>query len=63
MGAFLKCDSGVVSVEWVALAGGLTIGAIVISFLVMSGLRAPASNICTQLGGTSAQCAPSTPSP
>jgi hypothetical protein len=56
--AFLRSSSGVVTVEWVALAAGVAIGAIAISFLIMNGLTAPAGNICTQLGGTAQQCAP-----
>ena len=55
---FVRSTSGVVTVEWVALAAGLAIGAITISFLIMNGLTAPAGNICTQLGGTAQQCAP-----
>ena len=46
---FLRCQRGVVTVEWVALAAGLTVGAIYISYIVMSGLVAPAHNIASQL--------------
>jgi hypothetical protein len=46
---FLRGERGVVTVEWVALAAGLTVGAIYISFIVMHGLIAPASNIAKQL--------------
>jgi len=50
---FLRSERGVVTVEWVALAAGLTVGAIYISFIVMHGLVAPASNIVRQLSLTS----------
>ena len=55
---FLACDRGVVSLEWVAIAAVLAIGAIAIAGIVLTGLAAPANNICTQLGGTVEQCAP-----
>jgi len=46
---FVLSESAVVTVEWVALAAGLTVGAIAISFIVMNGLVAPANNIASQL--------------
>ncbi len=46
---FVSCESAVVTVEWVALAAGLTIGAIAISYIVMNGLVAPAHSIANQL--------------
>jgi hypothetical protein len=46
---FLRCEHGVVTVEWVALAAGLTIGAIYVSFIVMNGLVAPAHHIASEL--------------
>ena len=46
---FVFSESAVVTVEWVALAAGLTVGAIAISFIVMNGLVAPAHNIASQL--------------
>lgn len=39
-------------VEWVALAAGLAIGAVAISYIVMHGLATPASNIASQLTGS-----------
>ena len=44
-------DGGAIMVEWVALAAGLAVGAVVISFLVMKGLATPAANIANQLSG------------
>ncbi len=44
-------ESGAIMVEWVALAAGLAVGAVVISFLVMKGLATPAANIANQLSG------------
>lgn len=44
-------DRGAIMVEWVALAAGLAVGAVVISFLVMKGLATPAANIANQLSG------------
>jgi len=46
---FIRSESGVVTVEWIALASGLVIGAIAISFIVMQGLATPAQNIACQL--------------
>ena len=45
----LRSDSGVVTVEWVALAAGLVIGSITVSYILMSGLVGAASNIASQL--------------
>jgi hypothetical protein len=39
----------VATVEWVALASGLVIGAIVVSFILMNGLVGAASSISSQL--------------
>jgi len=49
VGRFWRSEDGVSTVEWVALASGLVIGAIVVSFIIMSGLTAPAANIVKQL--------------
>ena len=49
LAGFVYSEDGVVTVEWVALAAGLTLGAIAISFIVMKGLVAPAHNIADQL--------------
>ena len=46
---FLGSESGVVTVEWVAIAAGVTIGAIYVTYLVMHGLVAPANHIASQL--------------
>ncbi len=46
---FCRADGGVVTVEYVALAAGLTIGAIAISFIIMNGLVAPSKSIASKL--------------
>ena len=46
---FANSDSGVVTIEWVALAAGLVAGCLVISFIIMNGLVAVASNVASQL--------------
>ena len=46
---FLRSDSGLATVEWVALAAGLVIGSIVVSFIVMQGLAGAANGIANQL--------------
>lgn len=45
----LYSESGVVTIEWVALAAGLVVGCIVVSFIIMQGLVGAASNIASQL--------------
>lgn len=47
--AFLGCESGVVSLEWVAIAAVLAVGSIVLAGTVMTGLATPARNIAQQL--------------
>jgi len=46
---FLGADSGAITVEWVALAAGLVLGCVMISFILMNGLYFAASNIASQL--------------
>ena len=46
---FCRGEDGVVMVEWVALAAGLTVGAIAISFIIMNGLVTPSKHIASQL--------------
>jgi hypothetical protein len=46
---YLQSESGVVTVEWVAIAAGVTIGAIYVTYIVMHGLVAPANHIASQL--------------
>jgi hypothetical protein len=45
----LSSDSGVVTVEWVALAAGLVVGSIVVSFIIMQGLVGAANSIADDL--------------
>jgi hypothetical protein len=47
--AFVRSDSGVTTVEWVALASGLVLGCIIVSFIIMQGLVGAASSIASQL--------------
>ena len=42
---FFESEDGLVTVEWVALASALVIGAIAIGWLVLHNLRTPANNI------------------
>ena len=46
---FLRSEAGLATVEWVALAAGLVIGCIVVSFIVMQGLVGAANGISNQL--------------
>jgi hypothetical protein len=42
-------EHGVVTVEWVALAGAVVVGAIAIGWIVLNSLKAPASTITSGL--------------
>ena len=42
---FAKEQSGVVTAEWVALAGAVLIGAITVGWIVLNSLQTPASSI------------------
>jgi len=42
---FLKAEEGLVTVEWVALAGALVIGAITVGWIVMNGLTTQGTNV------------------
>jgi len=44
-----RSEDGVVTVEWVAVAAAVTLGALSIAFIIMNGLVAPARNIASQL--------------
>ena len=46
---FVRAESGIVTVEWVALAACMVIGAVAISFMVMHSLAAAARSIGAQL--------------
>jgi len=46
---FLQSNAGVSTVEWVALAAGLVIGSIFVSFIVMQGLAGAANSVANQL--------------
>ena len=46
---FMRAEGGVMTVEWVALAACMVVGAVVISFYVMHGLAATAQSIGAQL--------------
>lgn len=47
--SFSKDERGVVTVEWVALAGAVVIGAIAVGWIVMNNLQTPANNVGTQV--------------
>ena len=42
---FAKDQGGVVTAEWVALAGAVLIGAITVGWIVLNSLQSPASSI------------------
>jgi hypothetical protein len=46
---FMESNAGVSTVEWVALAAGLVIGSIVVSFIMMRGLAGAANSVANQL--------------
>ena len=46
---FMRTENGVMTVEWVALAACMVVGAVVISFMVMHSLSATAQSIGAQL--------------
>jgi len=46
---FWASEDGLVTVEWVALAGAIIIGAIAVGWLVMRSLSAPANAIGSQI--------------
>jgi Flp pilus assembly pilin Flp len=46
---FAADEQGVVTVEWVALAGAVVIGAIAVGWIVLNNLKAPASTIGTNI--------------
>ncbi len=54
---FAAEEKGVVTAEWVALAGAIVIGAITVGWLVLNSLQSPASNIGTNLASCEATAA------
>lgn len=42
---FAKAEEGLVTVEWVALAGAVVIGGITVVWIVMNNLQTPANSI------------------
>ena len=47
---FLASEDGLVTAEWVALAGAVTIGAIAIGWFVIHSLTGPVTNLGTAVG-------------
>ena len=47
--SFGRDEGGLVTVEWVALAGAVVIGGITVVWLVMNNLQTPASNVGSNL--------------
>jgi Flp pilus assembly pilin Flp len=47
--SFANDDQGVVTVEWVALAGAVVIGAIAVGWIVLNNLQTPANNVGTNI--------------
>lgn len=56
---FLGAEDGLVTVEWVALAGSLAIGAITVGWLILNGLKDPANSIGNTLSTCQATAASS----
>lgn len=50
VGKFFKDESGLVTVEWVAIAAALVVGAIAIAWAVLSSLEGPAETIGSVIG-------------
>ena len=46
---FVKGQDGLVTVEWVALAGAVVIGGITVAWMVMNNLKTPASAVGSRL--------------
>ena len=49
---FLRLEDGVVTVEWVALAGGLVVAAIAVSFILENNLAKQSSSIPSGISST-----------
>ena len=50
-GRFLRGEDGLVTVEWVALAAAMVVGAVSIGWLVAVNLKAPSNQIGTKING------------
>lgn len=48
----VRSEDGLVTVEWVALAAAMVVGAVTIGWLVMTNLKAPANSIGTGINTT-----------
>jgi Flp pilus assembly pilin Flp len=48
----VRKDDGSMTVEWIAIAAAVIIGAVAVTYTVLGGLKAPAAKIGTQLCGT-----------
>jgi hypothetical protein len=59
----IKREDGLVTVEWVALAAAMVVGAVTIGYLVLSNLQAPANSIGKGINGVANQTPPSFPAP
>jgi hypothetical protein len=46
---FVQANDGIATIEWVALAAGLVVGSLVVSFIIMQGLTGAANSIANQL--------------
>lgn len=49
---FVRNEDGLVTVEWVALAAAMVVGAVSIGWLVMVNLKTPANSIGTGINTT-----------
>ena len=46
---FFSSEVGLVTVEWVALAGAVVIGGITVVWIVLNNLQTPSNNVCSNL--------------
>jgi hypothetical protein len=49
LGQFARLQDGLVTVEWVALAGAVVIGGITVVWIIENGLKTPAQSAGTRL--------------
>jgi Flp pilus assembly pilin Flp len=47
----VRKDDGSMTVEWIAIAAAVIVGAVAVSYTVLGGLKAPAAKIGTTLMG------------
>jgi Flp pilus assembly pilin Flp len=58
----VKREDGLVTVEWVALAAAMVVGAVTVGWLVLGNLGGPANKIGSQLNSVATSPLPAPPS-